>query len=53
MAPNLEYRPTVIIEQGGTAKVAFSAVDEMINGIPATVVFSHCISNPYKETGKE
>jgi hypothetical protein len=53
MALNLEYRPTVIIEQGGTAEVAFGAVDEMIDGIPTTVVFSYCISNPYRETGKE
>jgi hypothetical protein len=53
MAPNFEYRPTVIIEQGGAAEVAFGAVDEMIDGIPATTVFSHCIPNPYRESGEE
>jgi hypothetical protein len=45
-------RPIVIIEQGGTAKAAFDAVDRTID-ITKTAVFSYYIPNPYRETAEE
>jgi hypothetical protein len=43
----------VMIEQGGTAKAAFNAVDGTIDRITTTVVFSYYNPNPCREIAKE
>jgi hypothetical protein len=43
----------VIIEQGGTDNAAFNAVDEMIESITTTVVFSYFKPSPYRKIAKE
>jgi hypothetical protein len=53
MAPKLKDRPIAIIEQGGTAKAAFNAVDRIINSMTTTVVFSCYEPNTYREIAKE
>jgi hypothetical protein len=53
MALKLRDRPIVMIEQGGTAKATFNAIDRTIDSITKTIVFSYCKLNPCKETAKE
>jgi hypothetical protein len=40
------------IEQGGTAKAAFNAVDGTIDRITTTVLFSYCNPNPCGEIAR-
>jgi hypothetical protein len=42
-----------IIEQGGTDKAAFNAVNETIESIITTVVFSYFKPSPYRKIAKE
>jgi hypothetical protein len=53
VAPKFGDRSIVIIEQGGIAEAAFDAVDEMIDSITTTTIFSHCKPYPCGETAKE
>jgi len=52
-SPNFRNRPTVLVEQGGTAERAFNAVDGTIDKITTIVVFSYCKPKPCREIGKE
>jgi hypothetical protein len=43
----------VIIEQGGIDNTAFDAVDETIESITTTIVFSYFKPSPYRKIAKE
>jgi hypothetical protein len=53
MAPKLKDRPIFVIEQGGTAEVAFDAIDGRIDSIIRTALLSRCKLNPCREITKE
>jgi hypothetical protein len=53
MVPKFRDRLIVIIEQGGTVKRAFNTINETINNITTTIVFSYYKLNPYREIAKE
>jgi hypothetical protein len=53
MVLKFEDKLIVIIEQGGIAKAAFTAINKTINRITIIIVFSSCNLNPYKEIAKE
>jgi hypothetical protein len=53
MVPKFGDRPIIMIEQGEIAESAFNTIDETINNIATTIVFSYCKSNSYKEIAKE
>ncbi len=53
MAPKLEDRPIVMIEQGVIARAAFDALNGTIDSIAKLQYFSNCKLSPYREIAKE
>ena len=53
MVPKFGDRPIVVMEQGGTAKRAFNAINGTIDNITTTIVFSYYKPNPCREITKE
>jgi len=53
MVPKFGGRPLVIIEQGGTAKRAFNAIDGTIDNMTTTIVFSFYKPSPCRIIAKE
>jgi hypothetical protein len=53
MVPKFGDRPIVIIEQGGTAKRTFNAIDRTINNMTTTIIFSYYKPNPCREIAKK
>ena len=53
MAPKLEDRPIVIIEQGVIARAAFDALNKTIDNIAKLQYFSNYKLSPCREIAKE
>ncbi len=53
MVPKFGDGPIVITEQGGTAKMAFNAIDGIIDNMTTTIIFSYYNPNPCGEIAKE